>query len=127
MTTQHSHALLLRTDGSFELIDWPTDGQLNALYQVISCQNIDAVDITDQLTMWLDDEGAINGSPVNRAATLLYAAHRPPHQRYHGHAVITGGTDRHGNTLGLTQDQTAELVEFHLGNSGLKIPAQRAQ
>ncbi|MEU5490878.1 DUF3846 domain-containing protein, partial [Streptomyces sp. NPDC020196] len=60
--TQHSHALLLRTDGSFELIDWPTDSQLNTLYQAIDCQNIDAVDISDRLTMWLDDEGLINGA-----------------------------------------------------------------
>ncbi|MEV5162843.1 DUF3846 domain-containing protein [Streptomyces sp. NPDC053728] len=125
MTTLH--ALLLRTDASFELLDWPKENQLNTLYRTISCQNIDAVDITDQLTMWLDDEGLINGAPLNRAATLLYAAHRPPHQHYYGHAVITGGTDRHGNTLGLSQDQLVPLIEFHLGNSGLKIPAQRAK
>ncbi|MER6234441.1 DUF3846 domain-containing protein [Streptomyces sp. NPDC001616] len=125
MTAQHSHALLLRTDGSFELIDWPTDSQLNTLYQAIDCQNIDAVDISDRLTMWLDDEGLINGARLNRGATLLYAAHRPPHQHYYGHAVITGGTDRHGNTLPLTQDQLVELIEFHLSNSSLKIPAQR--
>ncbi|WP_331720705.1 DUF3846 domain-containing protein [Streptomyces sp. NBC_01174] len=120
-----NHALLLRTDGSFELLDWPKEGQLNALYRAVSCQNIDAVDLSDRLTMWLDDEGLINGSPVNRAATLLYAAHRPPHQRYHGHAVITGGTDRHGNTLGLTQDEIAEIVELHLSHTAVVIPAQR--
>ncbi|MGP3749826.1 DUF3846 domain-containing protein [Streptomyces sp. IBSNAI001] len=105
--------------------NWPKENQLNTLYRAISCQNIDAVDITDQLTMWLDDEGLINGAPLNRAATLLYATHRPPHQHYHGRAVITGGTDRHGNTLGLTEGQLVQLIEFHLGNSGLKIPAQR--
>ncbi|MFJ8871170.1 DUF3846 domain-containing protein [Streptomyces sp. NPDC102473] len=125
--TQRPHALLLRTDGSFELIDWPKEGQLNALYQAIGCQNIDAVDITDQLTMWLDDESLINCSPLNRGATLLYAAHRPPHQHYHGHAVITGGTDRHGNTLPLTHDQITTLIEFHLTHTTAAVPAQRTK
>ncbi|MEU3708363.1 DUF3846 domain-containing protein [Streptomyces anulatus] len=125
MASTEPQALLIRTDGSFELLDWPERDQLGALYRAIGCQNIDAVDITTELTMWLDDEGLINGSAVNRSATLLYAAHRPPHQRYHGDAVITGGTDRHGNTLGLTPDQVARLIEMHLSTVGVNIPTQR--
>ncbi|ORT54185.1 DUF3846 domain-containing protein [Streptomyces sp. CB03238] len=126
-TTTESYALLLRTDGTFELLDWPngTHVHLNTLYKAIGCQNVAAVDITDKLTMWLDDEGLYNGSVVNRPATLLYAAHQPPHQLYYGHAVITGGTDRHGNTLGLTRDQVLELVEHHLMTLDIPIPAQR--
>lgn len=121
------YALLLRTDGSFELLDWPQKKGLQTLYAAIDCRTVDAVDLSDQLTMWIDDEGVINGSPVNRAATLLYAAHRPPHQHYYGHAVITGGTDRHGNTLGLTQDQATALIEFHLTQTNASIPTQRTK
>lgn len=121
------YALLLRTSGPFEVLDWPQKKSLQTLYAAIDCQTVDAVDLSDQLTMWIDDEGAINGSPVNRAATLLYAAHRPPHQHYYGHAVITGGTDHHGNTLGLTQDQTTALIEFHLTQTSANIPTQRTK
>ena len=118
-------ALLIRADGSFEVLDWPKSGTLNLLYSTIECQAIDAVGISNELTMWIDDEGAINGSAQNLGATIVYAAHKPPHQWYHGNAVITGGADRYGNTRGLTKDQIAELVEIHVTQA--HIPAQRSK
>ncbi|MFI8008254.1 DUF3846 domain-containing protein [Streptomyces sp. NPDC086010] len=116
-------ALLLRTDGSFEVLDWPKNGTLPLLYSTLECHTIDAVGISNEFTMWIDDEGAINGSARNLGATLIYAAHQPPHQWYHGHAVITGGSDRYGNTRGLTADQIATLVQMHLPHAN--IPTQR--
>ncbi|MEU8701679.1 DUF3846 domain-containing protein [Streptomyces sp. NPDC048680] len=126
-STQRPHALILRTDGSFQAIDWPTDGHLNILYTGIGCTAVDAVDVSPTLTMWIDDEGLINGSPVNRPATILYAINKEPHQHYHGNVVITGGTDRHGETLGLTEDQVTSLVEFHLTFATAAVPAQRTE
>ncbi|WP_327713666.1 DUF3846 domain-containing protein (plasmid) [Streptomyces sp. NBC_00464] len=123
-TPQRPYALILRTNGSFQIIDWPTDGHLNIYYTEIGCTHVDAVDVSPTITMWLDDEGMINGSPVNRTATILYAMHREPHQHYHGNAVITGGTDRHGDTLGLTRDQVTSLVELHLMIGTVAVPAQ---
>ncbi|MFG3142753.1 DUF3846 domain-containing protein [Streptomyces sp. NPDC048211] len=127
MTTElkKNHALILRTDGEFEIIDWPADGHLAILYRAIDCRNVDAVDISTTLTMWVDDEGLINGAPVNHGATILYALHKEPHQHYHGTTVITGGTGRHGETLGLSKDEIASLVEFHLTFIPLRIPGQR--
>ncbi|MFI1831299.1 DUF3846 domain-containing protein [Streptomyces sp. NPDC020412] len=126
MPKADSHALLIRTDGFFELLDWPkrTHVHLNTLYAAIGCQNVAAVDITEKLTMWLDDEGICKDAPVNVPATLLYAARNPLHQHYYGHAVITGGTDRRGNTLGLTAEQLMDLVEEHLLRPTITIPTQ---
>ncbi len=102
MTDTHQRlALRIQADGRFELIDWPQPGggTLNTLLTAIGCRAVDAVTISADLTMWLDDEGIVTGLPVNGGATALYAAHQPPHRTYHGTVVITGGTDRHGDTL----------------------------
>ncbi|MCX4673592.1 DUF3846 domain-containing protein [Streptomyces sp. NBC_01381] len=121
----NSFAVLIRTDGQFRVIDWPatSDDHDKILYTAIDCIRYDAVRITEALTMWVDDEGMFNGSRVNRSALRLYALHKPPHQPYHGHAVFTGGTDRHGNSLGLTSDEAAHLIELHL--TARRIPEQR--
>ncbi|WP_326683082.1 DUF3846 domain-containing protein [Streptomyces sp. NBC_01237] len=118
-------ALRLEADGRFMLIEWPAAGTLQVLYTAIGCQTITAVDISPQLTMWLDDTGVYSGAPVNSGATALYAAHRPQHQNYYGTAVITGGTDGHGNSLPLTTDQITAIVEFHCTVGDAKIPSQR--
>ncbi|MGW7433352.1 DUF3846 domain-containing protein [Streptomyces sp. NPDC054861] len=126
-TTTEAHALLICADGAFRVIDWPgtSANALKTLYSALGCGNVAAVDMSDKLTMWLDDEGIINGSPANRPATFLYALYQAPHQVYYGDAVITGGTDRHGNTRGLTRDQLCELIEQHLMTTDVFIPAQR--
>lgn len=130
MTTEqkNNHALILRTNGEFEIIDWPATGargHLEILYRAIECDAVDAVDISPTLTMWLNDEGLITGAPVNRSATILYALHNEPTQHYAGNVVITGGTDRYGETLGLSKDEVAALVEMHLTFIPATVPGQR--
>ncbi|MFE1335889.1 DUF3846 domain-containing protein [Streptomyces microflavus] len=127
MTDTQRLVLRMEADGRFELIEWPRPGggTLNTLLKAIGCRSVDAVGISDDLTMWLDDEGIVTGLPVNMGATALYAAHKPPHQTYHGTVVITGGTDRHGDTLPLTTDQITEIIEFHCAAGESFIPRQR--
>ncbi|MET8502885.1 DUF3846 domain-containing protein [Streptomyces microflavus] len=125
--TQHPHALIIRSDGSFEVIDWPTAGTLQTLYTGMGCTNVDALTLSPRLTMWVDGEGLINGKPVNRAATILYAIHREPHQHYHGDVIITGGADHQGDTLGLKDDEIVSLIEFHLTFTNAEIPSQRTK
>ncbi|MEV7275291.1 DUF3846 domain-containing protein [Streptomyces bacillaris] len=124
----NDYALILRTNGEFEIIEWPTDGHLEILYRAIVCDRVDAVRISPKLTMWIDDEGLITEAPINRSATILYALHKEPHQHYVGNVVITGGADHEGETLGLTKDEIAALVEFHLTFAcGTPIPYQRTK
>ncbi|MDT0432911.1 DUF3846 domain-containing protein [Streptomyces salyersiae] len=124
-----SLALLLRTDGSFDLLDWPKKNDncahLRTLYQAIGCDTVAAVDMAPGLTMWLDDMGICNEAPVNAWATRLYAAYQTPRQMFYGVAVITGGPDRHGDTRGLTREQALSLIEKHLTGVDARIPGQR--
>ncbi|MYS39657.1 uncharacterized protein DUF3846 [Streptomyces sp. KhCrAH-43] len=126
-TTETRHALLVRPDGFFQVLDWPGESSLQTLYRAIDCRAVDVADITPTLSMWVDDEGAINGCRVNVPATHLFQAHGTPRQAYFGNAVFTGGTDSRGDTLGLTQDQLLTLVVAVLDGlpNVIYIPAQR--
>ncbi|MGW0574360.1 DUF3846 domain-containing protein [Streptomyces tauricus] len=114
------YALVLHPDASFQAIEWPSNSTagLRALYAEIGCTCITVVDLSSKVSMWLDDEGIINGSPVNQWATTVYSATAPAHQKYHGTAVFTG-TDARGNTTGLTRDNCDALLEL----AGIEIPA----
>ncbi|MGW2841937.1 DUF3846 domain-containing protein [Streptomyces sp. NPDC001493] len=127
MTQQESFALVMYPNGVIRVVEWPIESftSLQVLYREIECDRIDAVAIGADLTMWVDDEGQINGSFVNLFATRIYAAHKKPHQLYQGTAVFTGGADRSGDTLGLTRDQIMRLIRMHMGEEAVQIPAPR--
>ncbi|MEU7032014.1 DUF3846 domain-containing protein [Streptomyces sp. NPDC046275] len=125
-----AYALLVRPDGFFQILDWPTEStqNLRALRSAIGCTTVDVVDVTDTLSMWLDDEGLFAENPrVNIPAFRLFAHYGTPHQRYFGNAVFTGGTDPNGDTLGLTEDAILGLLMNHLRflTELSRIPAQR--
>ncbi|MEU6460109.1 DUF3846 domain-containing protein [Streptomyces sp. NPDC047065] len=115
-TAERQYALVVRVDGNFELIDWPTKSgnTLNTLYKAIECERVDVVDVTSRFSMWLDDEGLANGAPINEYASRLYGLYQPLHQPYWGNVVFTGGPDAEGDTLGLNLDQTLELMTRYL-------------
>ncbi|MEU5825641.1 DUF3846 domain-containing protein [Streptomyces sp. NPDC047803] len=126
-TETRRYALLVRPDGFFQVLDWPGESSLQTLYRAIDCQAVDVADITPTLSMWVDDEGAINGCRVNVPATHLFQAHGTPRQAYFGNAVFTGGTDPEGDTLGLTEDQLLTLLVSALNDLPkiVYIPTQR--
>ncbi|NUW05226.1 DUF3846 domain-containing protein [Streptomyces sp. CAI 127] len=130
MTTEQkkNHALILRTNGEFEIIDWPAcgdRGHLEILYRATDSRAVDGIDISPTLTMWLNNAAPNANAPVNRTASILYALHREPHQLYHGTAVFTGGADPQGETRGLTKDEIASLVEMHLTFLPVTVPGMR--
>ncbi|WP_328898548.1 DUF3846 domain-containing protein [Streptomyces sp. NBC_00441] len=120
-------ALLVRPSGLFQLLDWPGTNSLKTLYDAIGCRHVDVADITPALSMWVDDEGVINNSPINIPATWLFQSQGTPRQPYFGNAVFTGGTDFRGDTRGLTEDQLLTLVVALLEDLPklVYIPAQR--
>ncbi|MFH9590675.1 DUF3846 domain-containing protein [Streptomyces luteogriseus] len=119
-------ALVLRPDSSFDVIEWRSTGDtLNTLYREIDCTSIAVVDLSSEVSMWLDDEGMFKNSPVNIPALTLYAISAPVHQSYHGTAVFTGGPDARGDTTGLTLDQCRALLKL-AGINAPTVPAPRA-
>ena len=70
---------------------------------------VEVVAVTSGLDMWCNEEGRLVGLPVNRVASRLLQAFGAG-QLYVGPVVFTGGTDRHGCTLGLDESQAAMLL-----------------
>ena len=73
---------------------------------------IEAVTLPNGLTLWVNEEGKMDGLPVNDYATRLFAsAFGAGIDIIVGDAIVTGGADDEGETLGLTDEQLKSLVE----------------
>lgn len=66
---------------------------------------IEAVSSADgEVTLWCNEEGALNGMPMNGFATQLWYMLNPVmagHGVLHGPVVVSGGTDPEGETLSI--------------------------
>ncbi|MFI6658051.1 DUF3846 domain-containing protein [Streptomyces sp. NPDC050523] len=103
-------ALLITPEADIVPIDLPEgDNRLIVMRAVLRCDRVDVVALTDQLDMWLDDEGLYN-HPVNKLATLLAIRFGFTHQQYHGPVLLTGGADTDGDTVPLTKDKAVALL-----------------
>jgi len=97
-------AMLITTVGYLYSIRLPADShrELAALYAVIGCDTVDVVRLTERLDMYLDDEGLINGQPINPIATILARHFGRTTQPYAGPAVLTSlGPDGRDRSLSL--------------------------
>ena len=70
---------------------------------------IEAVDLADNLTMWVNEEGKLNGLPINPMATMLWEKHFGFTDVIVGDVIFTGGTGSEGETLGLSEETAEEL------------------
>jgi hypothetical protein len=79
---------------------------------------VQAIDLTEKMTMWCNEEGKMMNLPHNPYAQYFWDKTFGPETDYIvGDIVLTGGTDRFGNTLGLTDQQILDilrLVNFRL-------------
>lgn len=72
--------------------------------------------------MWIHDEGKIIGLPVNSLASMLWFQEYGFSDVIAGDALITGGTDEEGNTLGLTEKEANDVIDTMYGmNSALVL------
>ena len=73
---------------------------------------IEAVDIFEDLTMWVNEEFLLRSEPdPNPIATAIFGM-VGGNYAIHGRVVLTGGTDEEGNTLGLSPDIAEELKTY---------------
>lgn len=99
-------ALQINIDGTTTELDLEApQGSLRILQGAVGGW-IQAVDISDNLTMWVNEEGKLEGLLPNEFGTRLFS------KRFGegvdvivGNIVLTGGTDDEGETLGLTDEQ----------------------
>lgn len=101
------NALVIGVDKNVEIVDLDApEGSLKVLQKAVGGW-IEAVDISDTLTMWCNEEGKLLGMPTNAFATKLSAEVIQTNDWIAGDVVLTGGVDDEGDTVGLTEEQLA--------------------
>lgn len=103
------NALVIGFDESLEVVDLDSpEGSLEVLQNAVDGW-VQAVDINERLTMWMNEEGKLDGLPFNGIATGLFQARFGKIDIIMGNAVLTGGVDDEGETIGLTEEQVAQF------------------
>tara|TARA_B110000977_G_scaffold195439_1_gene273875 strand:- start:2385 stop:2768 length:384 start_codon:yes stop_codon:yes gene_type:complete len=103
-------ALIVNSDLTTQVIDIEGDelGQLQRAVEGL----IQPVELTDIITMWVNEEGLFQGGlSINQLASA-FMQEIGSETPIMGNAVFTGGTDEDGNTLGMAEDVLAELLEI---------------
>ena len=103
-------AVVLTTDNTVE-VEQDTDEFVS--YATLSRAVgglIEAVSLPNGLTLWVNEEGKNDGLAPNVLATRLFVSAFGAVDVIVGNAIVTGGADEDGETLGLTDEQVTELV-----------------
>ena len=103
-------AVRITVTGDFEGISLDRTQPLQSLYTTIDCRYVEVVQPTETICIWVDEERLLNRSDPNFLATLLAAELGSFGQVLRGTVVVTGGSDRAGDTLPLS-DQDLRLLE----------------
>lgn len=102
-----NYAVVLYTNGDTEVITLTLElgTQINEIVGgYFEC--ISLLSPVGQVDMWVNEGGKLFNLPINEIATEFYREYRRlVPDVIVGNAVITGGVDKFGNTLGLTQEQ----------------------
>jgi len=105
------NALVIGTDSSVSFADLDApEGSYKVLSNAVGGW-IECVAISDDLTMWCNEEGKLDGLPVNDIATKIFQNRFGAVDVIMGNVVLTGGADDEGDDLGLTEEQV-QLFTF---------------
>lgn len=100
-------ALHITTGGEVRELD---SIELEALQKAVGGW-VQAIGLRPDLTMWLNEEGKVNGLPHNQIGQAFWDNVYGEGTDYiSGDVVFTGGTDENGETLALSDD-IAEAVK----------------
>ncbi len=106
-------ALHIKTTGEVIELDLSSD-TLTKLQTAVGGW-VEAIDLTERLTMWCNEEGKIIALPHNPYAQYFWDKMFGAHTDYIvGDIVLTGGVDSEGETVGLGAEQV-EWVQFFIG------------
>jgi hypothetical protein len=101
--------LLIPIDDPLEVLD-PAGESLKTLQQGVDGY-VEAIDLDDALTMWLNEEGKLLHLPHNpRAQALWDRAFGAGTDITVGPVVLTGGVNEEGDTLPLDAETVAALT-----------------
>jgi hypothetical protein len=103
-------ALIVRASKSIQTVDLDAP---EGSYRVISDAvggYIEAVSLDDDLTMYVNEEGKLDGLPLNLLATLLFRTRFGATDIIMGDAILVGGVDDEGDDLGLSDSKLEEVL-----------------
>ena len=103
-------ALVITTDNTVEVEQDTNEFVSYATLSRAVGGMIEAVTLPNGLTLWVNEEGKMDGLAPNVYATRLFVSAFGAVDVIVGNAIVTGGADDDGETLGLTDEQVAELV-----------------
>jgi hypothetical protein len=107
--------VVIKADGTLERLDLSVSEQeLKSLQNAVGGY-VQVIELEDDFTMWVNEEGKLLNLPVNEIATVIWEV------RFGigtdiicGDVVFTGGMDEDGETLTISEaniQRLAELVE----------------
>lgn len=103
-------AMQIMMSGDLNVLDISSD-QLRILQTAVGGY-VQAIDLDDDTTLWVHEEGKMIGLEHNPAAQILWdRAFGEGTDHIVGNAVITGTPDSNGNTRGLSKEQMDMLWE----------------
>lgn len=104
-------ALKLNVHGETQVVDLDApEGSLKVLQNAVDGW-IEAVDLSDSLTMWVNEEGKLIGLILNAKANQIFRDTFGAVDTIMGDVIFTGGVDDEGDTVGLTDAQVNQLLQ----------------
>lgn len=106
-------AIKLTTEGKASLIDLTADSNELLTLQTAVGGYIEAKTLESGYTLFMNEEGKLQGLPMNERATEIWLANFPNFPDVIvGNVVIAGGTDEEGEQLGLDPDYAKKLLDL---------------
>lgn len=97
--------LKITTDGNVQELD---SISLAVLQESVGGY-VQAIDLRDDVTMWCNEEGKLEGLPHNPVGQALWAQAFGATDYIVGNVVFTGGADKDGETLPLSEERASEI------------------
>jgi hypothetical protein len=98
----------IHPDGTILTTTLPAENLGDTLCATIDCRVFDVVALDGGIGLFVDDEGLMDGSPLNLCATVL------AHQLGAGAAIfgiaVAASVDVEGSTLGLSDEQVTRIA-----------------
>jgi hypothetical protein len=106
-------AIKLTTEGKASLIDLSADSNELLTLQIAVGGLIEAKTLQDKYTLIMNEEGKLQGLPINERATEIWLANFPNFPDVIlGDVVIAGGYNSEGEQLGLDKNYADRLLEL---------------
>jgi hypothetical protein len=109
-------AIIIRDDATLAAADLDAAASELEFMQSAVGGYVQAVGLSESITLWCNEDGLMKGLAANAVATDLWSRAFGPTDIVVGDVVLTGGSDEEGQILGLDLDALAAVgltIEEH--------------